>query len=184
MSSSTRRNDLVIYNRTTTASGPAMTWAMFAVGYLDIGDEATAHAFFTRGYANALNGAFGVWQETPHGGAVNFLTGAGGFLQSVIFGYGGLRLSDDALVLHPPQPPGNETSVGLHGVDYLGVPLAITATKDEVTVERLPANSRDTAPGPKLEICTLDHSGSVRQLLPGVAISLPRVTGAIVTRVV
>ena len=27
----------------------------------------------------------GVWQETPLGGAVNFLTGAGGFLQSVIY---------------------------------------------------------------------------------------------------
>ena len=184
MSSSTRRNDLVVYNRTTTASGPAMTWAMFAIGYLDIGDEATAHAFFTRGYANALNGAFGVWQETPHGGAVNFLTGAGGFLQSVIFGYGGLRLSDDALVLHPPQPPGNATSVGLHGVDYLGVPLAITTTKDEVTVERLQPNSHDMAPGPTLEISPLDHSGSARQLLPGVAISLPRVTGAIVARAV
>ena len=47
---------------------------MFAVGYLDIGDEATAMSFFRRGYLNALDGAFGVWQETPSGGAVNFLT--------------------------------------------------------------------------------------------------------------
>ena len=47
---------------------------MFAVGYLDIGDEATALSFFRRGYLNALDGAFGVWQETPSGGAVNFLT--------------------------------------------------------------------------------------------------------------
>jgi trehalose/maltose hydrolase-like predicted phosphorylase len=137
MSASTRRNDLNMYNNVTTATGPAMTWAMFAVGYLDIGDEVTAQAFFSRGYANALNGAFGVWQETPHGGAVNFLTGAGGFLQSLIFGYGGLRLSEDALLLRPPHPPGNATSVGLHGVDYLGVPLAITATADTLIVERL-----------------------------------------------
>ncbi len=182
MSSSTRRNDLNIYNRTTTASGPAMTWAMFAVGYLDIGDEATAHAFFTRGYANALNGAFGVWQETPHGGAVNFLTGAGGFLQSVIFGYGGLRLSDDALLLHPPQPPGNATSVGLHGVDYQGVPLAITTTKDEVTVEILQPKSSESALGPRLEIRSLVRSGPVRQLVPGVPISLPRAQGAVVAQ--
>ena len=122
--------------------------------------------------------AFGVWQETPHGGAVNFLTGAGGFLQSVIFGYGGLRLSNDALLLHPPQPPGNATSVGLHGVDYLGVPLAITTTKDEVTVEILRPK-----PWPKLEMRPLVHSGSARQLVAGVPVSLPRATGAVVAQV-
>ena len=83
-------------------------------------------------------------------------------------------------LLHPPQPPGNATSVGLHGVDYLGVPLAITATKDEVIVERLQPNSGDMAPGPELKIRPLAHRGSARQLVAGVPVALPRVAGAIV----
>ena len=33
-----------------------------------------------------------VWTETPTGGANNFITGVGGFLQTALFGYPGLRL--------------------------------------------------------------------------------------------
>jgi hypothetical protein len=35
--------------------------------------------------------------ETPTNDAVNFVTGAGGFLQQVIFGYTGLRLGERGL---------------------------------------------------------------------------------------
>jgi trehalose/maltose hydrolase-like predicted phosphorylase len=35
--------------------------------------------------------------ETPRNEAVNFVTGAGGFLQQVIFGYTGLRIGDGGL---------------------------------------------------------------------------------------
>ncbi len=39
-----------------------------------------------------------VWSESSDGsGAVNFLTGMGGFLQAVLFGYTGFRW-----VIHPP----------------------------------------------------------------------------------
>jgi trehalose/maltose hydrolase-like predicted phosphorylase len=41
--------------------------------------------------------------ETPTNDAVNFVTGAGGFLQQVIFGYTGLRLGDRGL--EPAFPP-------------------------------------------------------------------------------
>jgi len=49
---------------------------------------------------------FNVWTETPTGGAVNFLTGAGGFLQGVLFGYGGMRLTSSALEIVPQLPEG------------------------------------------------------------------------------
>ena len=41
--------------------------------------------------------------ETPTNNAVNFVTGAGGFLQQVIFGNTGLRLGDRGL--EPTFPP-------------------------------------------------------------------------------
>ena len=146
---------------------------MFAVGYMDVGDEATALSFFRKGYANALNGAFGVWQETPHGGAVNFLTGAGGFLQSVIFGYGGVRLSDDALLLHPPAPPGSATSVKLHGVDFLGAALAVTVTADDVTVERMAAGGAAVGVQPV--------RGVWQELKVGAPLTMPRAGGGTVS---
>ena len=34
-------------------------------------------------------------------GCYNFITGAGGFLQSVIYGYFGLRIREDGLYLKP-----------------------------------------------------------------------------------
>ena len=80
-----RANDLRYYAERTDPNGPAMTWAMFAVGFKDAGNATAAAANFARGHANQQQ-PFEVWTETPTGGTVNFITGAGGFLQSVVSG--------------------------------------------------------------------------------------------------
>src|SRR3989338_2353513 len=98
-----------------------MTWSMTAVGYLEIGQADLATSYFKQGYAN-IQQPFDIWLETPTGGATNFLTGAGGFLQSVMFGYGGLRLDRSALTLNP-QLPADTAGVRLLGIDYLGAAL-------------------------------------------------------------
>jgi protein-glucosylgalactosylhydroxylysine glucosidase len=54
-------------------------------------------------YQGHLRGPFLMLSETPTNDAVNFLTGAGGFLQQVIFGYTGFRLGDRGL--EPAFPP-------------------------------------------------------------------------------
>ncbi len=92
MNLSTRLNDLKYYSNRTDNGGPAMTWAMFAIGHWDVGDVDEAEALFNRSFANVQQ-PFGVWTETPSGGTTNFITGAGGFLQAVINGLGGVRLS-------------------------------------------------------------------------------------------
>ena len=43
---------------------------MFAVGWLDAGEQAKAEEAFKRGYAN-IKPPFAVWTETPSGGTVN-----------------------------------------------------------------------------------------------------------------
>ena len=43
------------------------------------GNFSNAVHFYKRGFAN-VQLPFNVWRETPGGGAVNFITGAGGFL--------------------------------------------------------------------------------------------------------
>lgn len=61
-----------------------------------------------------------IWSEEPNGqGARNFLTGMGGYLQSLIFGYGGFRIFEDRLQFNPILPP-NTTQFNLTGIDYQG----------------------------------------------------------------
>ena len=134
MPESVRKNDLQIYEPRTDPNGPAMTKSMFAVGWLELNDDQQGAKSFTEGYSN-IQEPFKVWTEEPGGeGAVNFITGAGGFLQSVIFGYGGLRLQLDGLYLSPKLPT-NTKKIAFHGVTYLGNKFAIILSNETVTIQ-------------------------------------------------
>ena len=50
-----------------------MTWAIFAVGWINAGDFNRSAPHFQRGYAN-VHPPFNVWTESPSGGTVNFIT--------------------------------------------------------------------------------------------------------------
>jgi protein-glucosylgalactosylhydroxylysine glucosidase len=118
MSRQIRYNDLEFYSGVTDPNGPAMTWSMTAIGYLEyvsVNQSALAKAnqYFALSYANAQP-PFQVWTETPQGGTVNFITGVGGFLQGVMFGYGGIRLSN-VMSFNPILPP-NTTEMTMRGV--------------------------------------------------------------------
>ncbi|XP_067849888.1 protein-glucosylgalactosylhydroxylysine glucosidase isoform X2 [Heptranchias perlo] len=91
MSPQVRKNDLVIYEAVTDHDGPAMTWSMFAIGWLELKNVTRAQQQLNKCYSN-IQEPFKVWSENGDGsGAVNFLTGMGGFLQTVLFGYTGFR---------------------------------------------------------------------------------------------
>ena len=131
----TRARNLAVYEPVTDPGGPAMTWGMFAVGFIELGAgfEAQAAANFNRSFANAQQPFF-VWTETPSGGTPNFLTGAGGFLQTAFNGYTGLRINDTALNLAPALPELART-LKLRGVAYLGNRLDIAYDGSALTVE-------------------------------------------------
>ncbi len=52
----------------------------------------------------------------------------GGFLQSVIFGYGGLRPKDDRLEIRPTRLPKHCTELRFTGLKYLGNSLNMNVT--------------------------------------------------------
>ena len=101
MRRSTLLHDLKIYAPRTDPYGPAMTWGAFSLAFKDAGQRADAAAYFEKGHALNNRGPFFAWHEglpidcaggrepCDHQGCPNFLTGAGGFLQSVVNGYGG-----------------------------------------------------------------------------------------------
>lgn len=74
MSAKVRVNDLVNYDSITDPNGPAMTWAMFAIGWLEAGSYEKAQSNFIRGYANVKaiqrldRDPMGRHRELHHGG--------------------------------------------------------------------------------------------------------------------
>ena len=101
-----------------------------------------------------------------------FITGAGGFLQSVVFGYGGLRLREGRLdVKVPPLPDGTDT-LTLNGVHYRGNKLRLAITATSVSVEGLEAELEATA----LHLCSA--SGGARPLAVGTALQIGRTDAA------
>jgi trehalose/maltose hydrolase-like predicted phosphorylase len=132
MPASTRRNDLLIYENVTRSDGPAMTWAMHTIGFLDLEDEEKAGEMFQRSYKPYVREPFKIWTEAqpPTLGAINFITGMGGFLQSVISGYGGYRLYPEKIVFKKPKLPPGTTELRVRGLDYLGSQFDLTVRKD------------------------------------------------------
>jgi len=53
--------------------------------------------------------------------ATNFLTGAGAFLHQVLFGYTGLRITEDGLkAVSPPMLPNGVTEMTITNVPFRG----------------------------------------------------------------
>ena len=140
--SNPRQSDLVPF--LSTSGG------MFAIGYIELGAgyEELAASNFNRSFANA-QAPFLVWTETETGGTPNFLTGAGGFLQTAYFGYSGLRVSDENVTISPSAASPELTSaVELAGVAYRGnrLDLRIDWAANAITVGvEAPASADEAA---------------------------------------
>ncbi|KAG5684457.1 hypothetical protein PVAND_013691 [Polypedilum vanderplanki] len=139
MNAETKRNDLLYYDNKTRSTGPAMTWGVHTIGFLDIKDETLAAKFFERSYTVYTHKPFNVWSENQPGtpGAGNFITGAGGFLQSVINGYAGIRLHFDYLSITNFYTPVNSSALVLNGITYLYNRFSIRIENGRASIEFL-----------------------------------------------
>ena len=57
-----------------------------------------AYNYFEKSFRPNEVPPFGVISETRNGNNPYFITGAGGMLQAVMFGFGGLEINDDGVV--------------------------------------------------------------------------------------
>ncbi len=102
------RKDLEYYESRIPDEGtPAMTQAIFTLLYSRLGDKDKAWHWFKDAYVPNLNPPFRVLAETKGGTNPYFSTGAGGILQSVLMGFGGLDITPKGIVqiksVLPPQ---------------------------------------------------------------------------------
>jgi trehalose/maltose hydrolase-like predicted phosphorylase len=92
------RKDLEYYETRVPNEGtPAMTQAVFTLLYARLGDGEKAYQWFKEAYISNLNPPFRVIAETKGGTNPYFATGAGGILQSVIMGFGGLEITPNGI---------------------------------------------------------------------------------------
>jgi trehalose/maltose hydrolase-like predicted phosphorylase len=111
------RQDLEYYETRVPNEGtPAMTQAIFALLYSRLGNGEKAYHFFKDAYVPNLLPPFNVIAETKGGTNPYFATGAGGILQSLIFGFGGLDITDNGIVQIKSTLPFEWKSVTLTGV--------------------------------------------------------------------
>lgn len=77
--------------------GPAMASGVLSVLYARLGDREKAYSYFVKSYLPNSRPPFGVFSESANSNNPYFATGAGAMLQAVIYGFGGVELTDKGL---------------------------------------------------------------------------------------
>lgn len=135
------RNDLFYYDLITDQKTPAMTLSWAVIGWKWTNEVQRMLAAFHKSYQDYIMQPFKVWteyserSEADQGkGAVNFLPGMGGFLQSLIYGFAGLRIKPDKLEFYNPMPPPQHRKMTLHNFHYLNNNMTIVIETNKVTI--------------------------------------------------
>ncbi|MFA3783270.1 hypothetical protein ABRY23_09435 [Melioribacteraceae bacterium 4301-Me] len=141
MSDNVKRNDLLHAVESLKKNGAG---ANMGVNFLPIiAAELKLDSLFNFTIEKTLKGylrpPFNVLAETHSNNSINFITGAGAFLQQVIFGYTGLRLTDEGFVQkYKPMLPKNISKLTLKNftVDNKKVTFVIEENK----LTKIPVN--------------------------------------------
>lgn len=111
------KKDLDYYSvRVPNEGTPAMTQGIFALLYSRLGDKEKAMHFFKDAYMPNLLPPFNVIAETKGGTNPYFSTGAGGILQAVLNGFGGLDITPAGITQIKSVLPATWKSLTLKGV--------------------------------------------------------------------
>ncbi len=111
------KKDLAYYETRVPNEGtPAMTQGIFALLYARLGNGEKAYHFFKDAYEPNLNPPFRVIAETKGGTNPYFATGAGGIIQSILMGFGGLDITPEGINQVKSKLPPNWKSLTITGV--------------------------------------------------------------------
>lgn len=111
--------DLKYYEPRISPNGPAMGFSVLATLYAKLGQPDKAYELFLKSYRPNEVPPFGVLAETAGGTNPYFATGAGGMLQAVLFGFGGVQISDGGLIISAPTLPKQWKNLEIYGVKSL-----------------------------------------------------------------
>jgi trehalose/maltose hydrolase-like predicted phosphorylase len=110
MNEETKKNNLTNAAKLVYKDGPGamMTITLLPVIGVELKNEKLFNELVNLSYKPFLHQPYNVLTETPNNHSINFITGAGGFLQQVIYGYTGLRITDQGVIQeYKPMLPFN-----------------------------------------------------------------------------
>lgn len=110
------KKDLAYYEPRYSPEGPAMGWSVLSTLHARLGDSDKAYDWLFKSYAPNQVPPFGVLAETAGGTNPYFATGAGGMLQAVLSGFGGLDITDNGIVQLRTKIPRKWKSLTIKGV--------------------------------------------------------------------
>jgi trehalose/maltose hydrolase-like predicted phosphorylase len=112
--------DLKYYETRMAPDGPAMGSSVLSTLYSRLGNPEKAYELFTRSYKANEVPPFGVISETAGGTNPYFATGAGGMLQAVMFGFAGLKITDDGVIQASTSLPKKIKTLRITGAGNTG----------------------------------------------------------------
>lgn len=119
------RKDLEYYiEKVPVKKTPAMSKSIYSILYARLGQADKALYYFYDSYQPNLNPPFRVIAEFNGGTNPYFITGAGGTLQSIIFGFAGMEITDKGIKqMHTPTLPAQwtELTIQVHGKDIVHI---------------------------------------------------------------
>ncbi len=104
------------YYEPRVGEGPAMTHAIFSILYSRLGMPDSAYHAFKVGFEPNMRPPFGVIAETATGNNPYFSTGAGGMIQAMLNGFGGLEITPAGITQLKTKLPSNWKSLTLTGI--------------------------------------------------------------------
>jgi len=137
-----RRNDYehgIRPSSVARVAAASMAIAPRSIAADTIGSEADAAAWFGTNFTGGtLKPPFNVRTETAGNNVGYFLTGSGGYLQSLIYGFSGLRIREQGLVeAYAPVLPATWKSLTLRSLTFRGQRMDIRIERDAASVARL-----------------------------------------------
>jgi trehalose/maltose hydrolase-like predicted phosphorylase len=134
MSDAVRRNDFDFQLHELKVHGDdpnEMMMVMLAVGASELGDAKSAGDWIQRNLVGFLKPPFNVRTETVANNAGYILATSAGFVQSMVYGFTGLRIDDKGLDgAYAPQLPPSWKSLTLRHVSFRGKLYDITVRRD------------------------------------------------------
>lgn len=173
ISDATARADMELFAPITCRENAGMTTPMHAINWLQLGEQSLAMAEFNRSMHAALYGPFLVRNEVDkhadvpggHFDNTHFLTGDGGYLQALMNGFGGLRVTAGGLLLRRPYLPDSVGRLTLRAIAWRGgghLTLSVAAAEQTVGVLDGPSLCLVSAAGARQTV----ESGAAPVALP------------------
>jgi len=140
MKESTARSTFAYHTARPIKNGPAMTASIHALLAARLGQKDDAERAFRESYRPFVRGPFLLFSEKRSLDRCVFTTGAGGVLQSVLYGFGDLRWEDfdnpAQIAKRPVTLPPSWKKLTLTGIRRAGKTYTLTVTPQSRTLTR------------------------------------------------